>query len=313
MPGAIFWKKKVILFKAEVSYGTDPTATGGANAQLMTDVTYSPMEGEDVSRNLEFPDMAAQGTIPVGLRVRLRAKTELVPSGTAGVAPKWGPLLRVCACSETIVADTSVTYAPISASMESGTLYFWVGSTKQIVKGVRGDATLRFTAQGIPYIEWDLQGLYGDPAEAAAATPTLTGFKKPVVVTNANTPTFTINSVAMVLRELTMALGNDVQPRLLVGREEIIIVDKPNNLITARVEAQPISSFDPFGLAKAQTEVALSLVHGTAAGYITTLAAAQCQLKRPKSYENNQNILEWPLELVPQRASGNDMWSLTLT
>src|SRR5690606_38948214 len=138
----------------------------------------------------------------------LRGKVELVGSGTAGTAPAWGPLLRACGVSETIVPATSVTYQPITNAQESGTLHFWIGGTRQIVKGVRGDARFRFPAQGIPYIEFDLTGLYGDPAEAAPATPTLTGFQKPVIVTKTNTPTFTINAVAMVLREFSLALNN---------------------------------------------------------------------------------------------------------
>jgi hypothetical protein len=308
----IKWKSKVILAKIEGSYGVDPTPTGGANAMLMTGVTFTPMEGEDVSRDLEFPYLAAQGKIPVGLRCRLRGKVELVGSGAAGTAPAWGPLLRACGVAETIDAGVSVAYTPITDSMESVTLYFWIGSTKQVVKGVRGTATLRFTAQQIPYIEFDLVGLYGDPAEASPATPTLTGFKKPVIVSKANTPTFTVNSVSLVMRELILALGNQVEPRLLQGSESIIIPDR-SETISARVEAVPVSTFDPFALAKAQTSVALSLVHGTAAGYIATLAAPYCQVGRLTGYENQQNILEWPLPLIPLPSAGNDQWSLTLT
>jgi hypothetical protein len=139
---AINWKSKLILFKMETVYGTDPTPTAAANAMLMTNVTYSPMDGDDVSRDLEFPYLAAQGRIASGLRVRLRGRVEMAPSGTAGTAPAWGPMLRVCAVSQTINAGVSVVYSPISLNMESGTLYFWVGSTRQVVKGVRGNVEL---------------------------------------------------------------------------------------------------------------------------------------------------------------------------
>ena len=87
----INWKSKIILAKIEANYGVDPTPTGAANAMLMTQVSFSPMEGEDVSRDLEFPYLAAQGKIPVGLRCRLRGRVELVGSGTAGVAPASPP------------------------------------------------------------------------------------------------------------------------------------------------------------------------------------------------------------------------------
>lgn len=312
MPLPIRWNSKVILAKAESVYGTDPTPTGSADAILMTGVALSPMEGDDVSRDLDFPYLAAQGKIPVGLRVRLRGNVELQGSGTAGEAPAWGPLLRACGCGETTVVDTSVAYSPITNSMESVTLWFWVDGTKQIVTGVRGNVTMAFNAQGIPYLQFDLVGLYGDPAEVAQATPTLTGFLKPTVVTKANTPTFTVNSVALVMRSFSLALNNQVTPRLLVGDESIIITDRQESA-TARVQAVPVSTLNPFSLAKAQTEVAVSLVHGTVAGKIASLAMPTTQIGRMPDYQNQDGILEWDLPLIPLPSSGNDQWSLTLT
>lgn len=312
----IKWKSKVILAKIESVYGTDPTPTGAANAMLMTGVELSPMEGEDISRDLEFPYLAAQGMIPVGLRVRLRGRVELAPSGAAGTAPAWGPLIRACGVAETVSAGVSVTYEPITDSMESVAVYFWIGGTQHKILGVRGDATLRFTAQGLPYIEFDLTGLYAEPAEVAVATPTLTAFQKPLVVTDTNTPTFTVDdgggAVSLVLREFQMALGNQVEPRLLVGSESIIIPERAE-AVTAHVEAVPVSTLNPYALASAQTPVEVVLVHGTGAGTIATLTIPTAQVKRLTGFENQQNVLEWPLGLIPLPTDGNDQWSLALT
>ncbi len=312
MVAPILWKNKLLLIKTESSYGVDPTPTGGANAIVATNVQLSPMEGDDVSRELEQPYLGAQGMIPVGLRVRLQFRVELVPSGTAGTAPAWGPIMKALGCSETIVGATSVTYRPVSTGHSSVTAWIWHGLTKQIITGMRGTAKLRWAAQGLPYLECDFIGIYGAPAEAAQVSPTYTGFKSPIVVSKANTPTFTIGGVAFVMRETVLDLGNQVEPRLLVGSEQILIVDRAESL-QMRVEAQPISSYDPFGVAAAQTLQAVSLIHGTAAGYISTLAVPTAQLKRMNGYENAQNILEWPLEGVPLPNTGNDQWSLALT
>jgi hypothetical protein len=199
----------------------------------------------------------------------------------------------------------------VSASMESVTVHFWIGGTRHILKGVRGDASFRLTAQNLPYIEFDLVGLYAAPGEETPATPTLTGFKKPIVVTREHTA-FSVNAVGLVMREFTLAMNNQVEPRLLVGEESIVIPDGVEAIAT-RVEAVPVSTFDPYGLAEAQTPVAVSLVHGTAAGNIATFAVAAAQVKRLSGHENAQNILEWPLELIPLPTAGNDQWSLTLT
>lgn len=309
---AIRWKSKIILFKPEDTYGVDPIPTAAANAILMTNVSYSPMEGDDVSRDLEFPYLAAQGKIPVGLRVRLRGNVELQGSGTVGVAPAWGPLMRALGVAETITPATSVTYTPVTDDQESGTLWFWVGGTRQIVTGVRGTATLAFTAQGIPYLQLDMMGLYAEPAEVARVSPTLTGFQKPSVVTKANTPTFTINAVPLVMRSFSLNLNNTLTPRLLVGAEEIIITDRQESA-TARVEAVPVSTLNPFALAADETPVAVSLVHGTTAGKIITLSMSTSEIGRMPDYQNQDNILEWNLPLTPLPANGNDQWSLTLT
>lgn len=305
------WRSKIILFKIEASYGVDAVPTG-ANAFLMTNVAFSPMEGEDVSRDLELPYLGAQAMIPVGLRGRLRGRVELAGSGTAGTAPAWGPMLRACAVAETITPATSVVYNPISDGMESGSLYFWMAGTRHVLRGCRGQCTMRFTAQGLPYLEFDMLGLWSEPSEQARPAPVLTGFRPPVVVTHANTPDFTINTVSMVLREAVLALNNQVEPRLLVGSESILITDRAD-AFSARVEAVPVSTFDPYDLANDQTQVAVSLVHGTAAGSIVTLSVPAAQLKRLSGYEEAQKIAEWPLELVPLPVSGNDQWTLTLT
>ena len=77
----IKWKSKILLAKIETAYATDPTPTGAANAILATNVTFQPMEGQDVSRELELPWLAAQATIPAGLHSRISFRVEMVPSG----------------------------------------------------------------------------------------------------------------------------------------------------------------------------------------------------------------------------------------
>lgn len=310
----IRWRSKILLLKLEASYDTDPLPAA-ANGILMTNVALRPMEGQDVSRDLELPYLGAQELMPVGLHCVLTGRVELVPSGVAGAAPAWGPLLRICGCGQTIDLGVSVTYNPISDNHESGHIYFWLGGTRHKIAGVRGDAVFRLNAQGLPYIELTLTGLYRGVSEEARINPTLTGFKRPRVVTNANTPDFSIDGVDLVMRSFSMALRNQVEPRLLVGREEIVITDRAEQIST-QVEAVPVTTFNPY--AKADAEEGASLVeceirHGTAAGYIATLTAPACQVQRPTGYANEQNVAEWPLVLNPLPVTGNDQWTLVLT
>jgi hypothetical protein len=319
MPAPISWKSKIFLVKPETVYGTDASPTGSANAILAVGVTLVPMEGDDTSRELELPWMGAQASLPSGLRSRIRGRIELVPSGTRGTAPAWGPLLRACGVAEVVTAPDSgeeilgdVTYSPISEDFESVTIHFWIGGTRYVLKGARGTGIIRANAQGIPYFEFDMLGLFTTPSETTRATPDLSKFKKPKVVSKANTPAFTINAVNFVMRNFALNLGNRVEPRLLVGHESIIISDKTESVQTT-VEGVPLTTYNPYSMAEDQTSLAIALTHGKTDGDRFSLSIPTAQQRRPASLEQSQNILEWPLEFLPLPGEGNDQWTLTLT
>lgn len=312
MPDPIKWKSKIILAKAEGTYGQD-AAPAPANAMLMTDVELRPMEGQDVARNIERPHLGAQETIPAGLYCTLTGSVELQGSGTAGLAPAWSILLRCCGVAETIVANTSVTYNPVSDGHEAASIYFWIGPTRHVVTGVRGTAVTTLNAQGIPVMRFTLMGLFTTPGDVARVAADLAGFQIPDVASNANTPGFSVGGQAMVLSQFSFNLGCDVQQRLLVGREQMLIVDKSES-ISARVEALPLDTYNPYAISLSRTRQAVQLVHGTQAGRIVTFAAPTCSLGRLPGYEQSQNVTEWPLSLTPLPSdAGDDQWTITLT
>ena len=308
----LYWKSKTLLAKIEVSYGVDPTPTGAANAILATNVRLLPMEGQDVDRDLEQPYFGASGMIPVGLYSSLTFDVELAGSGAAGTAPAYGPLLRMCGAAETVNAGVSVEYTPITDSPESGTIYFAIDTVRHVLLGSRGSFVMTVNAQGIPILRFTFTGLFTVPTTQAKVTPTLTGFKDPLVATKANTPTFTIGGTAFVLRNFEFNLGNQVEQRLLIGYEGIEIVDRTES-VKATVEAVALGTYDPFTIAKDQTKQAIQLIHGTAAGGICTLDMTSTQQKRLTGYEQAQNVLEWPLEFTPLPTAGDDQWTLTIS
>ncbi|TMV09819.1 hypothetical protein FGK63_01750 [Ruegeria sediminis] len=309
---AIKWRSKILLFKLEATYGTDPTPSGASNAIYAKDVEIRPMEGTDVSRDLEKPWLGADETIAAELHARITFKVELAPSGTAGTAPAWGPMLRACGVAEVIVPGTSVAYNPVTDAHESGTLYLYIGDTLYASNGLRGTAKLNLTAQSVPVIEFEFTGLFVAPAEGTRPSVDLTAFKKPQLVTDAFTPTFTIGGTSFVMRSAMLDLGNAVERRFLVGKEEIIITEK-QEVFETTVEAVALTTFDPFAAAIGQNQVAVNLVHGTGAGKISTLAIPAAQMQRPQGLANAQDVKEWPLRLVPLPVAGNDQWTLTLT
>lgn len=304
----------IILAKIEAVYGTDPAPTGAANAILMKDVSLTPMEGGEESRNLQRPYLGGQEELPHSFRAVLTGSTEFAGSGAAGTPPAWGVLARACALAEVATPGASVVYSPVSDDFEAVTIYVWYGGTRQVITGCRGTATLTINAQGIPVIRWTLTGLWSQPSEQARQTPSFTAWKKPQIASDANTPSFEIDGVGLALRNFSLDLGNQVVPRLLVGKEEIWIEER-SETIAATVEAVPLTTFDPFAKARDGSDdpVEVEIVHGAGAGRIITLNAPACQLMRPTGYEPAQGLVEWPLRLRPLPTAGDDQFSITLT
>lgn len=308
----IRWREKVLLAGIEATYGTDPGPTGAANAILAQNIALTPMDGTDLSRELELATLGAQATLPVELSAQLSFEVELAPSGTAGAPPAWGPLLRGCGIAETVAAGVSVTYNPVTQGHESLTLKLWIGATLYALRGARGTVTMALDAQTNPKLRFEFRGLFTLPVEQAPAVPTLTNFQVPDPVTSARTPVFTIGAQALVMRNFSLALANTVEGRFLVGSEQVIVTERAE-LVETRVEALPLTTWNPFQIALAQTRVPLALQHGTAAGRIATIAVPSAQIQRPQGLENQQGIKEWPLRLVPLPVAGDDQWTLTLT
>lgn len=308
----MYFRKKVLLAKIETTYGTDPTPTGAANAILASEIRIQPMQGADADRGHDTPYLGANATIPYDLHAVMTFKVEYEPSGTAGTAPGWGPLLRACGVAETVNAGTSVVYNPISDSFESVTLYLHIDGHLFTLTGARGTCDIVVNASGIPQLEFTFTGLWTKPAAGTLPTPTYSAFKKPLIASNTATPVMTIDGEDMVMRTFKLGLGNQVEGRFLVGVEEIVIVDR-SEMIECQVEAVAVATLDPWALARDQTAFAVALTHGTAAGRTAALAAPTCQMQRPGDPTEAQGIMEWPLNIVPLPASGNDQWTLTLT
>ena len=87
----MYYRNMALLAKLEVSYGTDPVPTGGANAILTKGLTIQPYNGARVSRDLDRSTFGAQSEINTGAFVTVSFGVELAGSGTAGTAPAWGP------------------------------------------------------------------------------------------------------------------------------------------------------------------------------------------------------------------------------
>jgi hypothetical protein len=200
----------------------------------------------------------------------------------------------------------------VPTNHESVTTYFLIGGTLYKILGARGNVKYMINAQGIPYLEFEFTGLFMQPAETAFGPAVTTAFQKPRVASKTNTPVFTLNAVPLVLRSFSLDLGNQVEPRLLIGSEEIIITQRQDT-VELTVDAVPLTTFNPYLLAQNTTNVPVALTHGTGAGRIAALSIPTMQLMRPGGLEQSQGIVEWPLKGMALGSTGANQWTLTLT
>lgn len=98
-------RKRVILAKIESSYGVDPTPTGAANAILVRNLNVTPQEADFSDRDLVRPYLGRSEQLPSAIRGMVDFEVELAGAGTAGAAPGYGPLMRACGFSETLLAS----------------------------------------------------------------------------------------------------------------------------------------------------------------------------------------------------------------
>jgi len=305
---ARFFRNRAILCKPETVYGTDAVPTGALNAMLMTNVVYNPSVGEEVSRDLVLPWMGHQGVMLVGSYATLSGDIEIAGAGAVGVAPAWGPMLRACAFAEVITAATDVQYTPISSVQESVSIYFHIDGVKHAMIGARGNVSLSVTPKQIPRFSFTMTGLLGTIADTANP-PVTTAFKKPVPVNKANS-TFSLHGLAAACEGFTFDLGNQIEPRFLIGAESIEHVDR---LMTgsAVMEAVALATKNWFAVADDGTLGILTAQHGTVAGNIVKFDAPAVQIGRP-TYGETQKIVNNTLPLMMTPVVGNDEFKITV-
>ena len=71
------WKRKVLLAKSEVTYGTDPTPSGAANAILARNVQLTPLAQNYDERDYTVPYFGNKGKIVAGSYVQLTFDVEI--------------------------------------------------------------------------------------------------------------------------------------------------------------------------------------------------------------------------------------------
>lgn len=302
------FRKLAILAKIETTYGVT-SAPAAMDAMIGTNVSFTPIEGEEVSRDLYLPYMGNQGIILAGKHAKLEFEVEIAGAGAAGTAPKYGPLLRLCGMAETLTAGQDAVYSIVEDLVESATIHFMMDGVRHVLLGARGTFSLSMAPKQIPKFRFSITGLLGQITDAALPAVTTTGWQVPLECSSANT-TMSLHGWASVAESLSIDLGNTVTPRFLIGSESVIISDRRVTGTTV-VEATTLAAMNWFQRATDRTRGALEVIHGTTAGNIVEIAGPALEIGKP-SQGQTDGILNYslPLSFVP--VTGRDELTITV-
>lgn len=307
-----FTRKTIALFKDEVTPGTD-IVPAAANAIVIRNPVITPLDMTYEERNIVRGFFGNFDALPTIKKVKFTFETEYSGSGTAGTVPGWDDIMQACGHSSTPVAVTSVTYAPLSGTGKTASIYVQIDGLQHKMVYARGNGTIKLKANSIPYIAWEFIALDTLATDVANVTPAFAAtYLKPQPVNKANTPTVTLGGTAIALESLDLNFGNVNQQVTRPNSEQILSTDR-KTVGTIMFEMTSVASKDWLAAVKAPTLLALNCVHGVGAGQIMTLAAANVQLQSP-TFSDIQGIqmVQFQIRALPTNA-GNDEYSLVNT
>jgi hypothetical protein len=305
-------RKRLILAKTESTYGTNSTPAG-TDAVLVRNLEITPLESDVVSRDLIRPYYGNSDALLANPRVRISCEVEMAGSGTAGTAPRFGPLLLACGTAATTVASTSVTYAPVSSAFSSCTILYNVDGVQHVLTGCRGTFTMNCQLGQIPTLQFEMTGIYNNPTDTAQPAVTYAAQATPLIFRDGNTSAFSFMSYSGCLMSVDFNLANDIVYRELIGcTKEVLVTDrKPAG--TVMIEAVTLATKNYFTDALGSTTGNLTFLHGTTAGNRVTFSSPQSDVTQPTYSESDGvQMLSIPYVSLPTTA-GNNEFSLAFT
>jgi len=271
-----------------------------------------------VPRDLVRGYFGASEELPAYRQTEIKFDVELAPSGTAGVAPKWGLLLRAAGFAETVTVDTKVVYTPITDDPESGVVRYWLDGVGYYSRGARATAELMLDAFGIPKARFTISG-FDNAANSVSASASFTGWADPEVITTANSSEIKLGATlaaagsmsggtAYPHRGLSIDIGNQLEFSEVVGDESIDITDrqivgKTTMSLTAAQEVTWRTEIN------AVTLSSFGLRHGSGAGKNLTVFGPAVQRVDPQTVDHQGRALT-EMELRFKPSSGNDDLSI---
>lgn len=134
------FERKAIWAKIETTYGVDPVPTAGANGIEARNVSVTPLKVSTIANEVAQPFFGNSLLSATAFEAKIGFDIAIQGSGTAGVAPAFGPLLRGLGHAETNLA-AAVTGTATAGSVSQITLAAGASAVDNAYRGMKIDAT----------------------------------------------------------------------------------------------------------------------------------------------------------------------------
>ena len=303
--------RTALLAKKEVTYATDPVPTGSVDAILAGDLTVKPSSEVIDRKDMWTGSLSAKQPIMGRYYGELSFETELKGSGAAGTAPDFGVLIKACGFSETIVAATSVTYAPVSSAFDSVTLYAYRDGLLYKLTGARGNVSLNAQAGQRSMLHFTFKGFFADPSDAAIPSITIDA-TQPVPCKSS---TFVIGGYAATIANVSFDMQNEISVsedmNAASGYGACSILGR-NASGSFDPEATLVATNPWFTAYKNATAQSMSFHVGATAGNIVTVTMPKV-VYRDISEGDRNGIYTYNLGFTAAQNAGDDEISIVVT
>lgn len=320
MPTRII-RNTAILLKQEVTYSVDPVPTGAANALLVSNLSITPFNAQNVDRDNIRPFLGGNEQLVGSRYCQMGFDLELTGAGTLGVAPAWGPAMLACGFAETITLiatiPSRVDYTPVSAAIKSATIYWHDDGLLHKATGCRGNVVFKLGVGDRPVMSFSFTGLYSTPTVVANPTVTLTAWKTPQVIIDANTGDLLFGGTHDAAAAPAIAagtlypsqgieidMGNKVDFNALLGGETVDLTQRD---VSAKftLDLSATEEAAAYAAVEATTLTTIGIQHGTVANNKMLVWMPSVQRINPtKADANGKRLVAFDARLIP--VAGND-------
>ncbi|HEY0915651.1 MAG TPA: hypothetical protein VGE22_12340 [Solimonas sp.] len=307
----------IILSKLETTYNTDAEPAAATDTMQVSQWTLDPLNAQNPKRDLIRAFLGGAEELVGDRYIASQYSVEMVGSGTAGTAPPWASQIMACGFAETLTETTRADYTLTSGDFDSLTNYYHDSGVKHLSTGTRGNAVFRVELGDRPMIDLSFLGIHNAESAASQPSPTVTAWKQPQAVTNANSADVVLgcthsttgapalsSGTTYPSKGIRVDLGNVVNHVALLGGEKIVISQREvvGEVTLELTAAQEVTLL---GMVRDATLTSIGFVHGTVTGRKVLIFMPYCQLVQPrKAEESGLRLTTFGFRATP--GAGND-------